>query len=142
MEILAPLQIPSTYIPQPGVRIALYRRLLQAQDSEEIEQIRREVRDRFGPIPPSVGFLLDVALLRLYGERGGIESIQVTPKETLLRGSLDAFAGRLRSTGWRVGKRWASGPGGNYGTRYLAELISEALGHSSGREEENGKATV
>lgn len=142
MEILAPLQIPSTYIPQPGVRIALYRRLLQAQDSEDIDMIRSEVRDRFGPIPSSVGFLLDVALLRLYGERCGIESIQVSPIETLLRGPLDTFSGKLRGPGWKVGKNWASGPGGHEGARSLAELIVETLEQLPGREEENGKATV
>jgi transcription-repair coupling factor (superfamily II helicase) len=127
IEIQAPLQIPASYIPQPGVRIALYRRLLRAQDRNDLELVRNEVRDRFGPIPPSVGFLFDVAILRIYGERLGIESIQVTTVETILKGPLSSLSPGGRPPGWKWGRNWASGPGGHRGIASIAGFLTDTF---------------
>jgi len=139
IEIQAPLQIPASYIPQPGVRIALYRRLLRAQDRKDLELVRNEVRDRFGPVPPSVKFLFDVAVLRIYGERLGIESIQVTSAETTLRGTLSSFSPEERPPGWKWGRNWATGPGGHRGIDSIAGFLTETLEYRLTQEDENGK---
>ena len=141
IEIQAPLQIPATYIPQPGVRIALYRRLLRAQDRNDLESVRVEVRDRFGPIPPSVGFLFDVSLLRLYGDHLGIVSVQVTSTETIMKGPLTSFPPGERPGGWKWGKSWASGPGGTKGIESIAALIVGLIDRRAKREDEIGNKT-
>ncbi len=141
IEIQAPLQIPASYIPQPGVRIALYRRLLRAQDRKDLDLVWNEVRDRFGPVPPSVKFLFDVAILRIYGERLGIESIQVTSVETILKGPLSSFSPEERPPGWKWGRNWASGPGGNRGIESIAGFLTETLEYRPKQEDENGKET-
>lgn len=134
IEIKASLQIPETYIPQPAVRVALYRKLLRAQDRNDLETTRSEVLDRFGPIPAAVGFLFDVALLRLYGERLGIDSVQVAQTETTLRGLLTAFPPGERPGGWRWGKNWAIGPGGAKGIAFIAGFIREYFEVRAGLE--------
>lgn len=123
IEILAPLQIPPSYIPQPGVRIALYRRLLREQDRSELSSLMDEVRDRFGPPPPAVEAIFGLALLKGAGERLGIDSVQVTSKETLLKGSLAGVPPLLPDSGWKRGKNWAVGPGGFRGIASLVKMV-------------------
>ncbi len=57
--------IPDTYIPDPGVKIRIYRRLLLATSEEDIEEIRAELNDRFGKPPRPVENFLQITLLRL-----------------------------------------------------------------------------
>jgi len=123
IEILAPLQIPPSYIPQTGVRIALYRRLLREQDRNELFSLKAEVRDRFGPLPPAVEGIFGLALLRIEGDRLGIDSVQVSSKETTLKGALAGIPALQRATGWKKGKNWAVGPGGFQGIDSLVKLI-------------------
>ncbi len=56
--------LPLTYIPEPQQRIEIYRKLAQVQDASALEAIKQELRDRFGPLPPAVDFLFQVAVLR------------------------------------------------------------------------------
>ena len=67
----APAYLPLNYITESHHRIEIYRKLAQAMDQDALDQLRQEVRDRFGPLPAAVGLLLLVAETRLAaGERG------------------------------------------------------------------------
>ncbi len=57
--------IPDTYIPDPGVKIRIYRRLLLSNSEEDIGEIRAELEDRFGKLPRPVENFLQITLLRL-----------------------------------------------------------------------------
>ncbi|NMC27299.1 MAG: transcription-repair coupling factor [Syntrophomonadaceae bacterium] len=57
--------IPDSYIPDAGSKMRIYRRLLLADKQEEIESVREEIQDRFGPLPAPVENFLQVAALRL-----------------------------------------------------------------------------
>jgi transcription-repair coupling factor (superfamily II helicase) len=46
--------IPDSYIRDSGTKIRIYRKLMLAQEAEEIEEIKSELRDRFGPLPGPV----------------------------------------------------------------------------------------
>lgn len=139
LEILAPLQIPASYLPQASVRIALYRRLLRAQDRKEIDGIAGEVRDRFGPVPASVRFLFNVALLRLYGEKLGIESIKVDTTETILHGALSPLKAQGALQGWKWGRNWGVGPGNHEGLERLSALITEVFEPKKRQEDEDAQ---
>lgn len=52
--------LPHTYIPDPGTRIDLYRRLANSESADEIESIASELVDRFGPLPSESLNLLGV----------------------------------------------------------------------------------
>jgi transcription-repair coupling factor (superfamily II helicase) len=76
-----PAYIPDEYIPSQEAKLDVYRRLTAAPDPEAISQLRSEVRDRFGPLPPAVANLFASSLLRLVGGELGIEGIMVHGQE-------------------------------------------------------------
>ena len=53
-----PIMIPETYVRDLGVRLGLYKRIGDIQDKEGILDMREELTDRFGKIPPEVDNLL------------------------------------------------------------------------------------
>ncbi len=50
--------IPADYIPDQSLRLRLYRRLADLRDETEIDALASEFRDRFGPMPEMVDFLI------------------------------------------------------------------------------------
>ena len=54
-----------------------YRRLSTIGESTAIEDVRLEIRDRFGPLPPAAEGFFHVAQLRVLGASLGIEGIMV-----------------------------------------------------------------
>ena len=49
-----PIMIPENYVKDLGVRLGLYKRIGSLKNNEEILDMREELIDRFGPIPPEV----------------------------------------------------------------------------------------
>jgi transcription-repair coupling factor (superfamily II helicase) len=43
--------IPADYVPEPEVRISLYARLAKLASEEEVDTLRDEIKNRFGPLP-------------------------------------------------------------------------------------------
>lgn len=71
LEIL----IPDTYINNTSERLQLYSRLDNIKDEHQLQKFADEVKDRFGPVPPSVQELINSVRLRWYGERLGFEKL-------------------------------------------------------------------
>jgi transcription-repair coupling factor (superfamily II helicase) len=69
------LRIDETYIADTNQRLSTYRKVAQARTDEELQRVLDEVRDRFGPLPPSMLVLADYAQIRLMAERLRIDSI-------------------------------------------------------------------
>src|SRR3989441_4148658 len=46
-----PAHLSDDYVPDDAARLDLYRRLARAEQPCEIEAVREELRDRFGPLP-------------------------------------------------------------------------------------------
>jgi transcription-repair coupling factor (superfamily II helicase) len=67
--------IPDEYVADEAQKLHLYRRLSQADDVNLVEGLRRELRDRYGPIPYEVETLLATASLRILGRELGVERI-------------------------------------------------------------------
>lgn len=53
----------------------VYRKIAVARNDEDLEQIRGELTDVYGPAPEEVGMLLESAELRIKASRHGIKSI-------------------------------------------------------------------
>jgi transcription-repair coupling factor (superfamily II helicase) len=79
------IKIPESYLPDPGQRLALYKRLAQAREIREIDRLQAETEDRFGHLPPPARNLFDVARLRLAAERLDVKSIDLTESELQIR---------------------------------------------------------
>ena len=70
--------LPETYMTTEDQRLEAYRRLASLQTAEQVEDVRVEWEDRYGPIPEPAENLLDVALVRTACIRTGITELTVT----------------------------------------------------------------
>jgi transcription-repair coupling factor (superfamily II helicase) len=76
-----PAFLPDDYIPSQDAKLDVYRRLSTIADSAAIEDVRLEIRDRFGPLPAPAEAFFHVAQLRILGASLGIEGIMVRGDE-------------------------------------------------------------
>ncbi|HEX6570093.1 MAG TPA: transcription-repair coupling factor, partial [Acidimicrobiales bacterium] len=69
--------LPKTYVPKEDLRLEAYRRLAAVTTEAEVEDIRAEWEDRYGPIPDEAAALLDVARLRAEASRLDLRELNV-----------------------------------------------------------------
>ena len=69
------LKIDEEYIPETNQRLIVYRRVASARDDDELAGLAEELRDRYGPVPPSISVLVDYGRIRLLADELGIESV-------------------------------------------------------------------
>jgi transcription-repair coupling factor (superfamily II helicase) len=67
--------IPKNYIPINRHRMDVYRKIAVVKCREDLEQIRSELQDVYGPVPDEVELLLELAELRIKASRRDIKSI-------------------------------------------------------------------
>jgi transcription-repair coupling factor (superfamily II helicase) len=85
-----PAHLADGYVPDAAVKLELYRRLARAEAPSEIQAVREELRDRFGPLPDDAQRLLLVSELRALGARAGLEMVLVKGDEARLTFRRDA----------------------------------------------------
>jgi len=68
--------LPLEYVEEPQQRLEIYRRLAEAADQTGLDGIEKELRDRFGPLPPPVKLLMQVSALRLLAGERGVTAIE------------------------------------------------------------------
>ncbi|MFH1390335.1 MAG: transcription-repair coupling factor [Candidatus Margulisiibacteriota bacterium] len=68
--------IPPEYVTDDRQRIALYRRLNMITTLEGVEEIRKEFKDRFGPVPPPLETLIRVMRLKVKALSSGVASVK------------------------------------------------------------------
>lgn len=71
--------LPSDYVPIETHRIALYKRLAAARSDREIDDIRDELRDRYGNVPRPAMNLCRLAAMRVAARPAEIEKIVESP---------------------------------------------------------------
>jgi len=75
VELPVDAHIPHEYVPGERLRLEAYRRIAGIQDGGEIEAVREELTDRFGPLPVPVLNLLEVARFRALARKGGLTDV-------------------------------------------------------------------
>lgn len=70
--------IPSDYVGDISTRLIFYKRLVSAKNFDELQEIKVELIDRFGLIPPELSTLFEIHKLRIRAESISIESIMFT----------------------------------------------------------------
>jgi transcription-repair coupling factor (superfamily II helicase) len=83
--------LPREYVARDDVRMEAYRRLAAVTTPADVEDVRAEWTDRYGPPPAPAEMLLDVARLRVECLRLGIRAVSVQK-------------GRARLDGWELRK--------------------------------------
>jgi transcription-repair coupling factor (superfamily II helicase) len=76
--------LPDDYVAEDAAKLDLYRRLARSVSSGEIDQLRAEMADRFGRLPPEAEALVALTLLRVIGARLGLETILARGNEARL----------------------------------------------------------
>ena len=69
------LRLPNDYIQEENQRLRMYKRIAGVEDQDQLADVRSELEDRYGPLPPPVSNLLDAAALKLLSERIGVVGI-------------------------------------------------------------------
>ena len=80
----SPAYVPPGYVSDARQRIEIYRKVAQATDQAGLDQLRTEIRDRFGAPPAALELLLLVAELKQIAGERGIAAIEVKDDRLML----------------------------------------------------------
>lgn len=84
IDISVDAHIPESYIESLTLRLDVYRRIADIRSVEDSEDVKDELRDRFGEPPESVLGLIDIALVRNKANSMGISEIRQNENSVLL----------------------------------------------------------
>ncbi|OXE36284.1 MAG: transcription-repair coupling factor [Phenylobacterium zucineum] len=87
----AAVLIPEAYVPDLNVRLALYRRLSDAEKSGDREALAAELIDRFGPLPAEAAQLLKVVAIKGLCREANVAKIDVGPKGAVISFRNDTY---------------------------------------------------
>ena len=93
IEVPVDAHIPAGYISREAARLEAYRRLASVTGQDEVDDIRSEWIDRFGPVPEAAESLLSIGRLRVECLRAGVSEVVVTRRGGAL--SAERLAARL-----------------------------------------------
>ena len=85
-----PAYLPDEYITSQEAKLDVYRRLTAMRDVAAIESLKREVRDRFGALPPAADALFGSAMLRVLGAVLAVDGVLVRASEARITFRADA----------------------------------------------------
>ena len=66
------LRIDEEYVSEENQRLRLYKKIAGAGSAKDVEEIRAEMVDRYGPLPAHAAALLEAASLRVLCEQMGV----------------------------------------------------------------------
>ena len=104
IEVPVDAHLPADYMAREASRLEAYRRLAAITEMSELEDVRAEWTDRFGPPPEPAEALLSIARLRVECLRNGVSEVTVTR-----RGSGGRAGARYRPAWPRCACRPAAG---------------------------------
>ncbi|OYX65001.1 MAG: transcription-repair coupling factor [Sphingomonadales bacterium 32-64-17] len=87
----APIMIPEDYVPDLAVRMALYRRLNQAENKADLDAMAAEMIDRFGDLPAPTQNLIRLIEVKQQAIGANIAKIDVGARGTLVTFHNDDF---------------------------------------------------
>ena len=76
-------RIPDEYIEDLAQRLAVYQRISWCRTDEQLAGLKLELRDRFGPPPRNVDYLLETARIRLLARLADVSSVRVNEDRAL-----------------------------------------------------------
>jgi transcription-repair coupling factor (superfamily II helicase) len=75
VELHLPALIPEDYVPDVHLRLVLYKRIASTQSREDLDELKAEMIDRFGPMPQYAQSLFRTAQIKLRAGELGIRKI-------------------------------------------------------------------
>jgi transcription-repair coupling factor (superfamily II helicase) len=77
--------IPEWYVSDVAVRLNLYHRIADIKNEQELDNLKKEIGDRFGEMPLEVSNLMFVVNIRLKAGRAGVKSIVTEDGKLVVR---------------------------------------------------------
>jgi transcription-repair coupling factor (superfamily II helicase) len=77
--------IPEEYVSNLNTRLSLYHRLARVEHVEEVEDVAREFKDRFGPLPQPVDNLLYMVKIKVLAARAKVSSISTQGRQIVIK---------------------------------------------------------
>jgi len=100
LELPVEAYLPPAYVPDMRAKIDLYRRLARLTEVGQIQPLRGELIDRFGPLPEPAERLLVLAELRMDAAAWWLRSVHLEPPYLVLgyrdRGRIEQLSARHR----------------------------------------------
>jgi transcription-repair coupling factor (superfamily II helicase) len=92
-----PAFIPVAYVSDSALRIRAYRNIAEITSNEQLNRLRREWRDRFGPFPGAVDNLFALIQIKLAAAESGVSRVEVRERKLMLtrRGDFILVAGKF-----------------------------------------------
>ncbi|MFB3916771.1 MAG: transcription-repair coupling factor [Terriglobales bacterium] len=84
------IRIPADYIPEENQRLRMYKRIAGVADEAQLQDVRAELEDRYGPPPAAVRYLQEYASLRLLCRRLGVAAIDRKRDQVAIKFTKDA----------------------------------------------------
>jgi len=78
VDLGSPALLPEDYVPDVHQRLILYKRIANAADAEALRELKIELIDRFGLLPPQALQLFETARVRERCEALGIERLEMS----------------------------------------------------------------
>ncbi len=75
VELHLPALIPEDYVPDVHLRLVLYKRIAGTESREELDELKVELIDRFGPLPQQAQSLFRATQIKLRAAQLGIRKI-------------------------------------------------------------------
>jgi transcription-repair coupling factor (superfamily II helicase) len=67
--------VPTDYVPDPSLRLRLYRRMAMLDSLPDIDEMAEELADRFGPIPDPLHNLMYQLRIKALAQRSGVTAV-------------------------------------------------------------------
>ncbi|MEA4812558.1 MAG: transcription-repair coupling factor [Anaerolineaceae bacterium] len=128
-------EIPSSYIPDQGLRLTLYRRISTLRSETDVTAAEIEFSDRFGELPQGVKDLLYQMRVKILGEEAGLENIGFINTQLVLNypplpngvrerhlAEIDAFSRAGKNSYWLSADKLEKEDWQSYLLRFLRKL--------------------
>ncbi len=133
LAIETPGFIPDAYVPDPGQRLELYKRLSAVDTDDDLAAVMAEIHDRYGPVPGDVLLLGELMGVKAIARGAGVLALEITSSRVAIAVPDGTPLARA------VGKTWRRLPDGRYaitppppgGAAGARRALLEALGRAT-----------
>jgi transcription-repair coupling factor (superfamily II helicase) len=84
IRLPVPARLPEAFVPVVSQRLVLYKRLASCREDAEVDRVRDEILDRFGPLPDEARNLFEVIRLKILARRLGVVAVDLANGELVL----------------------------------------------------------
>jgi len=102
LSIETPGFIPDDYVPDPGQRLELYKRLSAVENDDDLQAVMTEIADRYGPTPGDVVLLGELMGVKAIARGVGALALEISSARVAVAlADGNPVAPALIASGWR-----------------------------------------